>query len=146
MKITRDIGSSRLWLYQKNYVIKVLGFNMTEVRPVITLLTGHFKLSFKQCSQSLEEENEISRILYISAVGSLMYVMVCTRSDLAYAVNTISRFMSNAGKQHWEAVKWVLRYLRGIARLRIVFQRLKMGKLRVLQGYVDADYRLCGRS
>jgi len=40
------------------------------------------------------------RVLYASAAGSLMYVMVCTRPDLAYALNTVSRFMSNPGKQH----------------------------------------------
>jgi len=69
-----------------------------------------------------------------------MYAMVCTRPDLAYAVSTISRFMSNSGKQHWEPGKWVLRYLRGTARLSLVFQRLKTGKPRELQGYVDIDY------
>ena len=66
--------------------------------------------------------------------------MVCTRPDLAYAVNTISQFMSNPEKQHWEAVKWVLRYLQGTVRLGLMFQRMKTAKPRVLQGYVDADY------
>ena len=66
--------------------------------------------------------------------------MVCTRPNLAYAFGTISRFMSNPGKQHWEAVKWVLRYLQETARLGLVFQRLKTGKPRLLQGYVYADY------
>ena len=69
-----------------------------------------------------------------------MYAMVCTRPDLAYAVSTVCRFMSNSGKQHWEAVKWVLRYLRATVRLSLVFQRLKMEKPRVLQGYIDAYY------
>ena len=82
----------------------------------------------------------MSRVPYVSAVGSLMYAMVCTRPDLAYAVNTISQFMSNSEKQHWEAVKWVLRYLQGTAGLGLVFQRLKTEKPRLLQGYVDADY------
>ena len=48
--------------------------------------------------------------------------------------------MSNAGKQRWEAVKWVLRYLQGTAILGLVFQRLEMKKPRLLQGYVDGDY------
>jgi len=73
---------------------------MAEVRSVITPLAGHFKLSSKQCSQSSEEEEEMFRVPYTSAVGSLMYVMVCTRPDLAYAVSTVSRFMSNLRKQH----------------------------------------------
>ena len=68
-----------------------------------------------------------------------MYAMVCTRPDLAYAV-TVSRFMSNLEKQHWKAVKWVLRYLRGTAKLSLVFQRLKTEKPRLLQGYVVVDY------
>ena len=97
-------------------------FNMTEVRPVTTSLTCHFKLSSKQYPQSLKDEEEISQVLYASAVRSLMYVMVCTRLNLAYAVSTVSRFISNPGKQHWEAMKWVLRYLRETARLGLVFR------------------------
>jgi len=82
----------------------------------------------------------MSQVPYASAVRSLIYAMVCTRPDLAYAVSTVSRFMSNLGKQYWEAAKRVLRYLRGTARLGLVFQRLKTGKPRLLQGYVDVDY------
>jgi len=81
---------------------------MTKVRPVTTPLAGHFKLSSQQCSQSPEENEEMSRVPYASAVKSLMYAMVCTRPDLSYIVSTISWFMSNLGKQHWEVVKWVL--------------------------------------
>ena len=47
--------------------------------------------------------------------------------------------MSNPGKQYWEAVKWVLRYLRGTARLSLAFQRLETEKPKMLQGYVNAD-------
>ena len=71
---------------------------MTEVRPVTTPLASRFKLSSKQCPQSPEEE--MSRVSYASAVRLLMYAMVCTRSDLAYTVSTVIRFMSNPGKQH----------------------------------------------
>jgi len=57
MEITRDRGSSRLWLSQENYVLKMLErFNMVEVRPVITPLVSHFKLSSRQYSQSPKEE------------------------------------------------------------------------------------------
>ncbi|CAN0875048.1 Retrovirus-related Pol polyprotein from transposon TNT 1-94, partial [Linum grandiflorum] len=42
-----------------------------------------------------------------------MYAMVCTRPDIAHAVGVVSRFLSNPGKEHWAAVKWILRYLRG---------------------------------
>jgi len=100
MEITRDRGSGRLWLSQENYVLKVLKrSNMKDVRSVTTPLTCHFKLSSKQCPQSPEEE-EMSRVPYTSAVESLMHTVVCTRPDLVYAVNKISRFISNPRKQH----------------------------------------------
>ena len=55
----------------------------------------------------------MSKVPYASTIGSLMYAMVCTRPDIAHAVGVVSRFMSRPGKQHWEAVKWILRYLKG---------------------------------
>jgi hypothetical protein len=57
----------------------------------------------------------MSRVPYSLAVGSLMYAMVCTRPTIAHVVGVVSRYMNNPGKEHWEAVKWILRYLRGIA-------------------------------
>jgi hypothetical protein len=42
-----------------------------------------------------------------------MYAMVCTRPDIAHAVGVVRRYMNNLGKEHWEVVKWILRYLRG---------------------------------
>jgi hypothetical protein len=55
----------------------------------------------------------MDRVPYASLVGSLIFAMVCTRPDIAYSVGVLSRFMANPGKAHWEAAKWVLRYLRG---------------------------------
>ncbi|PKI41932.1 hypothetical protein CRG98_037682 [Punica granatum] len=72
---------------------------------------------------------------YASAVGSIMYAMVCTRPDIAYAVGVVSKYMSNPGKQHWEAVKWIFRYLRGTTERALCFE----GKNMVLNGYVDVD-------
>jgi ATP-binding cassette subfamily B (MDR/TAP) protein 1 len=65
-----------------------------------------------------------------------MYAMVCTRPDIAHAVGVVSRFASNPGKQHWEAVKWILRYLRGTAEVPVWFGRADL----VVRGYVDADF------
>jgi hypothetical protein len=55
----------------------------------------------------------MSRVPYSSTVGSLMYVMVFTRPDIAHVVGVVRRYMNNPGKEHWEVVKWILRYLRG---------------------------------
>ena len=45
----------------------------------------------------------MSKMPYTSAIGTLMYAMVCTRPDIAHAMGVVSRFMSRPGKQHWKA-------------------------------------------
>ena len=61
--------------------------------------------------------------------------MVCTRPDIAHAVGVVSRYMNNPSKEHWEEVKWILRYLRGTATHALCFG----GSDTFLQGYVDLD-------
>ena len=67
-----------------------------------------------------------------------MYFMVCTRPDLAYIVSTLSRFMINPGPYHWEAVKWLLKYLRGTYNVGLIY-RHKSNSVR-LKGFTDSDY------
>jgi hypothetical protein len=52
-----------------------------------------------------EEIEYMARVPYSSAVGSLMYVMVCTRPDIALGVGVVRKYMINPGKEHWEEVK-----------------------------------------
>ncbi|KAE8705011.1 Cytochrome P450 84A1 [Hibiscus syriacus] len=60
---------------------------------------------------------------------------VLSRPDIAQAVGAVSRYMNNPGKVHWEAVKWILRYLRGTTNKALCFK----GGDTILTGYVDAD-------
>lgn len=136
MKISRDRQNGKLWLSQEKYIEKVLDrFNMGKAKEVSTPLAGHFKLSVKQCPTSEKDKEEMKNVPYASVVGSLMYAMVCTRPDIAHAVGVVSRFLSNPGKEHWNAVKWILRYLRGTSKLNLCFG---IGKA-VLDGYTDSD-------
>jgi len=112
---------------------------MAEARPITTLFVGYFKLSFSQCPNSQEKEDEMSRVSHASVVSSLIYD-IYIRPDLACAISIISHLISNPGRQHWEAIKWMLRYQLGTARLGLAFQRLKIGKSKVLQGYITTDY------
>jgi hypothetical protein len=75
------------------------------------------------------------RVPYSSVVGILMYAMVCTRPDIAHAVGVVRRYMNNPGKEHWEVVKWFLKYLRGTATHALCFG----GADTFLWGYVDSD-------
>jgi len=137
MEITRDRKSGLLFLSQQNYVKKVLQrFNMQDAKAISTSIAPHFKLSAAQCPSTDEETEYMSRVPYSSAVGSLMYALVCPRPDLAYAMSLVSRYMSNPVKEHWKAVQWVFRYLRGTADYCLKFGRTDKG----LIGYVDSDY------
>ena len=80
----------------------------------------------------------MAKVPYTSAVGCLIYAMVCTRPDLAQAVSQVSKFISKPGKQHWEAVKWIFRYMRGTIGYGIIFGS-QQGDPSVV-GYVDSDY------
>ena len=110
---------------------------MSDAKPVSKPLASHFHLSKDQSPETEEEGEFMANVSYALAIGSLKYTMVCTRPDIGYAVGVVSRFMSNPDKTHWEAVKWILRCLRGTTEKCLYFGE---GELKVL-GYVDADFR-----
>jgi hypothetical protein len=87
------------------------------------------------CPKTQEEIEYTSKVLYSSTVGILMYAMVCTRPEISHAVGVVRKYMNNPGKEHWEVVKWILRYLRGTANRALCFG----GSETILQGYVDSD-------
>ena len=109
-------------LSQDNYVEKVLQcFSMENVKAINTPLPSHLKLTKEMCPNAQEEEDKMSKIPYALAIGILMYAMVCTRLDIAHAVGVISRYMSYSGIEHWNVVKWILRYLRGTSNMFLHF-------------------------
>ncbi|KAL0378427.1 UNVERIFIED_CONTAM: Retrovirus-related Pol polyprotein from transposon TNT 1-94 [Sesamum radiatum] len=139
MEIHRDRGSRKLWLSQQAYVEKVLDrFGMSKAKPVSTPLANHFKLSLEQCPKTDREIEDMAKVPYASAVGCLMYAMVCTRPDLAHAVSQVRKYMSKPGRHHWEAVKWIFRYMKGSVGHGVVFASQQNDPLVV--GYVDSDY------
>ncbi|GJS49755.1 retrovirus-related pol polyprotein from transposon TNT 1-94 [Tanacetum coccineum] len=74
-----------------------------------------------------------------NAVRSLIYLMVCMRPDIAYAVSIVSRYLAKPGKNHWEAVKWILKYLWGTANVGLVYGT-NHGNHVDVTGFVDSNY------
>ena len=100
MEILKDRKASKLYLSQKAYIEKVLcRFNMQSAKPVSTPLAAHFRLSSALSPQSYGEIEYMSHVPYSSAVGSLMYAMVCSRPNLSDAVSGVSKYMVNPGKE-----------------------------------------------
>nr|XP_034194961.1 secreted RxLR effector protein 161-like [Osmia lignaria] len=73
---------------------------------------------------------------YSKLTGSLMYLTVATRPDIANTVSWLAQFTSKPGKRHWLAAKTVLSYLGGTANIGLLFKRT--GK--PLFGNIDADW------
>ena len=76
---------------------------MQDSKPVKVPIPVGVRLSAEQCPKTQEEEEDMSHVPYASAVSNLMYVMVCTRPNIAHVVGVLSRFMSKLGKEHWIA-------------------------------------------
>ena len=108
---------------------------MKNEKPISTPLAIHFKLSKEMCPKTQEEIEYMSKVPFSSTVGSLMYVMVCTRPYIAHAVGFMSGYMKNPGKEHWMTVQPILSYLRGATSHALCFG----GSDIVLQGYGNAD-------
>nr|GEW03723.1 retrovirus-related Pol polyprotein from transposon TNT 1-94 [Tanacetum cinerariifolium] len=121
----KDLGAAK----------RILGVEIRRDRE----MEPHFKLSSHEFPKSEEDKEDMSRVSYSSAVGSLMYAMVCTRLDLAHAISVVSRYMNNPDKMHWEAVKCILCYLKGTSNIRLSFEKDRASPNGVI-GYVDSDY------
>ncbi|KAG8480145.1 hypothetical protein CXB51_024902 [Gossypium anomalum] len=123
-------------LEEEIYMTQPDGF---KTKLVSTLLTSHFKLSTQLSRLTNTEREYMLQVLYSNAVGSLMYAMVCTRPDILQAVSIVSRYMHNPGKGHWQAVKWILRYIQKTVDVGLLFkQDNTLGKCVIR--YVDSDY------
>lgn len=71
---------------------------MSKTKPVVSLLTSHFKFSSKKCPTSEKDQEDMQRVPYAFIVDSLMYAMVCTRLHITHAVGVVNQFLSNLDK------------------------------------------------
>lgn len=87
-------------------------------------------------------DNSISTVSFREAVGSLLFLATVSRRDISYAVNSVSRFLSNYNDSHWRAVKRIIRYLKGTINLVIVYGKgIRNPDSDIsLKGYFDSDY------
>lgn len=125
-------------LDQESYVEAIFSrFNMTNCKPVNTPMNVSEKLTKAMCPATVEETEAMKNIPYREAVGCLMYLAQSTRPDICYAVNVLSRFNSSPAVSHWNAVKQLMRYLRGTSQYRLVYHRDGNSSI---QGFTDADW------
>ena len=95
------------------------------------------KLSKTQCLTTAEDREKMKGVPYASAIGSIMYAMLCTRPDVWLAISLAGRYQSNPGVEHWTAVKNILKYLK---RSKDMFLVYGGDKELIVNGYVDASF------
>ena len=78
---------------------------MADCRPIAVPSDASVHLSLQDCQASEEEKVVMAVVPYRAAIGCLLYLSIGTRFDIASTVNKLSRFVSNPGRKHWEAVK-----------------------------------------
>nr|GEX04956.1 retrovirus-related Pol polyprotein from transposon TNT 1-94 [Tanacetum cinerariifolium] len=138
MEIVRDRDNRTLKVSQSGYVQKILNnYKVDNGKSVSVPLGAHFKLYLKDCPLNDWDVERMSKVPYANVVGSLMYLMVCTRPDIAYVVSIVSMYLANTGKNHREAMKWILKYLKGTADVGLIYCR-DQGKHADVDGFVDA--------
>ncbi|CAI7897462.1 unnamed protein product [Closterium sp. NIES-54] len=134
LRITQDRAQRTITLTQSHMVQQVLQrFGFTYSSPHSTpLSTGH-SLSAPPSDESVEPSGP-----YPELVGCLMYLMTCTRPDLAYPLSLLARYVAPGRhrKVHWDAAKRVLRYLCSTSGMGLVLGRTRV----VLTGHADASW------
>ena len=128
IKIIRD--GSTIALSQSHYIEKVLKrFNLIDCIPASTPMDPQRKLV-------PNDERKIDQLQYAKVIGCLMYIMTCTRPDIAYAIGKLSRYTSNPSNLHWQAVNRVLRYLKKTINYGLCYS----GYPSIIEGYSDASW------
>ncbi|KAJ9542161.1 hypothetical protein OSB04_028667 [Centaurea solstitialis] len=140
IKIYRNRSKRLIGLSQSTYIDKILKkFRMDESKKGFIPMQHGIVLSKTQCPVSSQDQDKMKSVPYASAIGSIMYVMLCTRPDVAYSVSVTSRYQQNPGEPHWVAVKNILKYLRRTKEMFLVFGGSE-DEISVT-GYSDASFQ-----
>ncbi|KAJ9541430.1 hypothetical protein OSB04_027936 [Centaurea solstitialis] len=122
IKIYRNRSKRLIGLSQSTYIDKILKkFRMDESKKGFIPMQHGIVLSKTQCPVSSQDQDKMKSVPYASAIGSIMYAMLCTRPDVAYSVSVTSRYQQNPGEPYWVAVKNILKYLRRTKDMFLVF-------------------------
>lgn len=127
-----EIKNNIITLDQSKYLTNILNkFSMKDCNTVKTPLP--VKLDYSALNSDDYYDAPCRQL-----IGSLMYAMLCTRPDLCFAVNLLSRYQNKNNKELWQNLKRVLRYVKGTLNYKLIYKRDVFENL--LTGYVDSDW------
>ena len=137
IKLMQDRQKRMLGLSQASYIDEILTrYNMQDSKKGFVSFRVGKSLSSNQRPKTNDKIERMREIFYASAVGSLMYAMLCTRPDICFVVGMVSKYQSEPGEEHWIAVKHILKYLRRTRDYMLVYQDESLEPI----GYTDSDF------
>ena len=137
MKIEWE-GNDCILVSQTNYIERLLAkFNLEAAHPLNSPLLKNMRLTRQMSCQNEEDIEFMKDKNYRSGVGALMYLMTCTRMDIAYSVSELSKFLDKAGPRHWDALINTMRYLKKTIDYKLVVRKTNDFDMKV---YTDSDY------
>ena len=139
LRISRDRERRIIYIDQGHYGRDILDlYGMAECNPCLVPMNPTDQALTKalegECISDAEKKN------YQAIVGSLGYVMNCSRPDLAFAVNKLAQFSSAPVQQHVIAVKRILRYLRSTLDAQLTIGAESTLPLTIIRGWFDASW------
>ncbi|KAI0991940.1 hypothetical protein K3495_g16247, partial [Podosphaera aphanis] len=136
VRITRDRPRKRIYLTQDAYARQILErFGLENCRPVDTPIAAGYE-KFLVRNDGVATSAEIKE--YQSKIGSILYLAVHTRPDIAFACSAFSRYLSNPSAQHLKGVDRILCYIKGTINLGIMYDGNSPNSH--LHGYCDSDW------
>src|SRR6267154_6345533 len=136
IEITRDRANKMIQISQTKYIESILRkYGLQKSNAVGMPLDPKIILEKEETDQEGNHNNS-----YASLIGSLMYLAVTTRPDIAYAIQRLSSFTATPGLAHWTAVKRVLRYLSGMWSLGIKYEGATANNKVQIEGWSNTNY------
>ena len=94
-------------------------------------------LSKDQCTKTPDEIEKMKTVPYASAIGSVMFAMLCNRPDICFVVGMVSRYQYDLRQEHWTVVKHIIKYLKRTRDYMLVYQADSLVPL----WYIDLDFQ-----
>ena len=131
---------NNIQLCQRKFAEDILNkYQMMDLKPSPIPATPHLSVNSDMAPKDPQEIKEMETQPFQEMLGSLRYLVSCTRPDLCYIIGYLSRFMQNPGKPHLDALLQVFQYLKSTTLLGLSYKRQNHHDLQ-LQGWCDADY------
>ena len=143
VSVTRDRPNKTITLCQEKTVESLLNkAGMKDCNPAATPVATNFVFTKKDCPQSAMEIADLAAdaTWYRSILATIIYIVMWTRPDAAFAMSKLSKFMHNPGTNHIKALKRLVRYLQGTKDYKLIYDFSSPAPHKGVYGYFDSAH------